>query len=739
MLGSKTKRVAAYGKRAHRIVANDDFSEASGGGRTTVSLPVAVIMLDDPVSDISPLPSPIKPKATSSVVKKKSTTRKKTTSKPIDGPASIRRPLAPREPAVSINVESKQMARLPKKLAKKPPRSPIVGVEIIVLDGEGRTVVKERRFSKTGAQVNPVTTSPSLPRPKLSAKNTEIQKPRKMHRAKPAVIEEPSDSEPEVPIPRQKHATTRRRQIVISPPSIPSPSPLNRPSSPPPPRTSTSPRKYPSPARMKQRRSSPRPLQCDPITNKPRQLTPIRRGNKPFPQSPGSVISLEDDESDLDDADVNDLLKFADLSISDYQEHAPEVPEYLLPLLQECNQDSPHEFSSFINSFPFDPIVQSYESELAPYSKAEFRKVGEASYSEVFGIGSVVLKIVPLRDESGTKVDGHDAESPPPSDARDVLQEIAATRSMGELCEGFIKLLRTYVVRGKYPSLLLSLWDEYNNVKGSESIKPDTFSVSQVYAIIVLPNGGPDLEAYTFSSPSKNRWMQACSIFWQVVYSIADAEILVSFEHRDLHWGQILIQNIPLSGIPKRSAARPSMDDYSSGVIATIIDLGLSRMDASPTEVHWTLLEPEVFEGEGDYQFDIYRMMRDHNSGSWKEYRPLTNVMWLHYLLRKLISSKGLRAPAPRKTATSNSSPKKKSRIASATRGFSEQRCYECLLEMEFLLGAWLESVKPARSKRTKKGGTRLSAAVGEEVRPFRSAGDVLEYGVERSWVTDGQ
>ena len=69
------------------------------------------------------------------------------------------------------------------------------------------------------------------------------------------------------------------------------------------------------------------------------------------------------------------------------------------------------------------------------------------------------------------------------------------------------------------------------------------------------------------------------------------------------------------------------MDDYTSGVIATIIDLGLSRMDASATEVHWTSFEPEAFEGEGDYQFDIYRMMMYHNKGSWKEYRPLTNVM----------------------------------------------------------------------------------------------------------------
>lgn len=62
---------------------------------------------------------------------------------------------------------------------------------------------------------------------------------------------------------------------------------------------------------------------------------------------------------------------------------------------------------------------------------------------------------------------------------------------------------------------------------------------------------------------------------------------------------------------------------------------------------------------------------------------------------------------------------------------------------MEFLIGAWLESAKPARPKGAKKGRNKVSAAVraavGEEVRPFRSAGDVLGYGVERFWVAGGQ
>lgn len=61
---------------------------------------------------------------------------------------------------------------------------------------------------------------------------------------------------------------------------------------------------------------------------------------------------------------------------------------------------------------------------------------------------------------------------------------------------------------------------------------------------------------------------------------------------------------------------------------------------------------------------------------------------------------------------------------------------------MEFLLGAWLESVRSVRSKGTKKTRKKtptVKATVAEEVRPFRSAGDVLGYGVERSWVAGDQ
>jgi len=45
------------------------------------------------------------------------------------------------------------------------------------------------------------------------------------------------------------------------------------------------------------------------------------------------------------------------------------------------------------------------------------------------------------------------------------------------------------------------------------------------------------------------------------------------------------------------------MDHLVYGVKATVIDLGLARMDAraddGSTEIHWTPFDEEVFEGEG--------------------------------------------------------------------------------------------------------------------------------------------
>ncbi|KAI0660792.1 hypothetical protein C8Q70DRAFT_1052623 [Cubamyces menziesii] len=807
MLGTRTKQVFAYGRRGHRIVnVSDDIDRRKvvrdvddTDLRRENDLPILHKNIED---------SPISLKV--SVVQKSSQKAKKgkkspkilklggaDLSKPRRPPLGSIVPNAPGSPAIPppLRTKRRQATVKPSPLI---PTSPIVDVDIVVLDAQGRRVSQERRISRSDVPAN-VLAVPSPAKPKAKApvrtravkhsspivlnsdseQESPIARPKRNTRgckAGPIIIsdddDEDSDFEPpsepspagddffdDTPIPRKKRGPQRARANVIMSPS-PSPS-LSPPSSPltTPLAETRLPRLSRKPAQPSMAAQAPlsrshtipsQPVRQQPLAvftslpqveeaglsrSKPRRLTPIRarpgRNIFPVPPSPPSPTTPADLDITFDFAQLA-LSPGALAEVQQLEDAVPPPPAYVRPLLEECSQTSPHEFSAFIEMFPFDPIVSGVGG--AGAGLPRFQKIGEASFSEVFGIGGVVLKIVPLRNEERAEnVADHDAEvdGPAPSDAKDVLKEIIVTRAMGASCTGFIELLRAYVVRGKYPSLLLDLWDEYDERKGSEGVRPDTFGVSQLYAIIVLPNGGPDLEAYTFGTPAKTGWRQACSVFWQVARTLADAEELVSFEHRDLHWGQILVKNVP-GKTSTRRRTRTSMDDPDHGVLVTIIDLGLARMDAHNADghhIHWTPFDEEVFEGEGDYQFDVYRMMRTHNEDEWEGFRPLTNIMWLHYLALKLLHSKRLRAPAA----------SRKSVAPTALPAFSERDCYECLKEIEALLAQCLAAaVKPPQAARKGRRKTQAPAKVGggkAELAGPKSARELVQLAVERGWV----
>ena len=122
-----------------------------------------------------------------------------------------------------------------------------------------------------------------------------------------------------------------------------------------------------------------------------------------------------------------------------------------------------------------DPIVSFSDANFGDADHCQtYEKVGEASYSEVFGIGNIVLKIIPLLNEEmdASLTWTSPKESPPVSEVGDVLKEILVTRAMGEMCKGFIKLLKAHVVQGPYPTSLIEQWDKYDALKGSESARP---------------------------------------------------------------------------------------------------------------------------------------------------------------------------------------------------------------------------------------------------------------------------
>ncbi|KAM4605862.1 uncharacterized protein O3C94_023214 [Discoglossus pictus] len=192
-----------------------------------------------------------------------------------------------------------------------------------------------------------------------------------------------------------------------------------------------------------------------------------------------------------------------------------------------------------------------------------------------------------------------------------------------------------HCVQGSYPRVLLEAWDVYCEEKRSENERPDFFSSEQLFMILEFEFGGNDLERVSCKIPSVT---VSRSILHQVTASLAVAEEELRFEHRDLHWGNLLIESY-MSKFVKISLHGDLLDIPSEGVQVKIIDYTLSRLDKDGLTVFCDLsTDEDLFLGEGDLQFDVYRNMRKENKNSWASYLPYSNVLWLHYLADKLLT-----------------------------------------------------------------------------------------------------
>ncbi|XP_068086013.1 uncharacterized protein Haspin isoform X5 [Anabrus simplex] len=289
-------------------------------------------------------------------------------------------------------------------------------------------------------------------------------------------------------------------------------------------------------------------------------------------------------------------------------------------VLQRCRQTEPLPFSE---AFP-DRCLE------------KCKKIGEGVYGEVFSLerpNSVpsVLKIIPIEGE--LEVNGE-----PQKTYGEILSEIVIAMELSELrhrtdfyTTGFSELIRCWCVQGKYPSRLLSLWFEFDKEKGSENDAPDVFSDEQLFIVLELAHAGTDLESYVLNSAE-----QALAVFVQVTNSLAVAEGALEFEHRDLHWGNILL---------KRTAEKTSRfvldgEEFhvpTKGLQVTIIDFTLSRMTYDGCSIYNDLAQdPSLFITQGDFQFEVYRLMKDTVQNDWQLFRPYTNVLWLRYVLEKM-------------------------------------------------------------------------------------------------------
>lgn len=135
-----------------------------------------------------------------------------------------------------------------------------------------------------------------------------------------------------------------------------------------------------------------------------------------------------------------------------------EQPIAISPLLEVSGQAAPHDFGAFVSTFHAKGIHAHHDSGgrklLSRMKDLTWRKIGEASFSEVFRVGEVVLKIVPLEyhdfnsphiNPADSAVGARERTRPKPrpntSLPEDVLREINATGIMGGVHSGFTNLL----------------------------------------------------------------------------------------------------------------------------------------------------------------------------------------------------------------------------------------------------------------------------------------------------------
>ncbi|KAK4058196.1 hypothetical protein OIO90_000935 [Microbotryomycetes sp. JL221] len=402
--------------------------------------------------------------------------------------------------------------------------------------------------------------------------------------------------------------------------------------------------------------------------------------------------------------------------------------ERFKPILDLCMTSSILEFETFVKQPPIElfndgPAIKMTTTK----TNTTWQKIGEASYSEVFQTRDVVVKVIPVnmgttqenienhRKDKADDDDNEEDESPYLSDVDLVRREILVSSIVGgrdSSLKGFVRFKGALLVQGAYPDTLLRQWDTFKRryPDTDEQIRPHVLPSNQIYAIICLDNAGVALEDFKVIS-----WQQAMSVFVQVVQICAEAEKRIEFEHRDLHWGNILIRPAGLDKTFENLSLIDASDTNNqrryeacvTGVEAMLIDFTLSRVCYScPSKTlqaqtnlnnnsskHGTkeiLFDPFddecIFEGRGDYQFDVYRDMKRYVGNDWQSFKPLTNVMWLHYLTTKLLKDKKLKKPNQTISQTSNRTNKTRKSSKSTTRPISsliECQAYQDLIKIE--------------------------------------------------------
>ncbi|KAK4881377.1 hypothetical protein RN001_004696 [Aquatica leii] len=310
-------------------------------------------------------------------------------------------------------------------------------------------------------------------------------------------------------------------------------------------------------------------------------------------------------------------------SNSIYEEESPHERARSI-VLRKCGQENPI------------PFKECYSET----TLRNCRKIGEGVYGEVFlyknseGTGTV-MKVIPIEGDQLVNDE-------PQKKYSEIVSEIIIAMELSNLrlniknnTNGFSELRNVKCVQGRYPERLLDLWDLYNETHKSNNDSPEMFGENQLYIVLELGNGGLDMESFVFKNAS-----EAYALFKQISFTLAIAEQALEFEHRDLHWGNVLISRTDKNKTLKYCLDGREFFVLSNGVEVSIIDFTLSRMKIDDAIIYNDISkDPDLFTATGEYQFEVYKLMQQKNNNEWEHFEAYTNVLWMHYVVDKMINA----------------------------------------------------------------------------------------------------
>ncbi|CAH8862811.1 unnamed protein product [Trichobilharzia szidati] len=223
---------------------------------------------------------------------------------------------------------------------------------------------------------------------------------------------------------------------------------------------------------------------------------------------------------------------------------------------------------------------------LVPARRKNLKKIGEGCFGEVFRCPAenrrskhVVMKFIPI--EGAVKFNGE-----PQKTFDEVLSEVIVSKELTALgmgftncTSGFVELIRVHLLQGAFPLYLRKSWEAYDRVKGSENDHPKIFPKDQLWVVLESSFCGVPLENNIPPCPCAR-----VSLLLQVGFSLAVAEQELKFEHRDLHWGNVLLDESCMSPAVNKSTMSSSSSTSSSSSSSSSSSRSVSSLSSSSND-----------------------------------------------------------------------------------------------------------------------------------------------------------